>query len=69
VDNPVYNYIKPAYLPVDKPLFPIKPGYPNLWLWGFLAYPKNKVLYIGLYVIGVMGFLLTSPEIFDMLGT
>jgi hypothetical protein len=44
-----------------------KPSY--LDYLAYLAYPKDKVWYIVLFVIGVIGFLLTSPEKFDMLGT
>jgi hypothetical protein len=58
VDKPVDNYIKPAYQPVDKPLFSIKPGYPNLWLWGYLDIWHRGYLAIRFVILlGVMVIL------------
>jgi hypothetical protein len=64
VDKPVYNYAKPAYLAVDKPLFPIKPGYTNLWLWGYLAIGHMGYLAIRFVILlGVMVYLYLSRKI------
>jgi hypothetical protein len=41
----------------------------NVLIVAVLTIAKNKVWHIGLYLIGVIGFLLTSPEKFDMLST
>jgi hypothetical protein len=41
----------------------------HIWLSGISGYPKNKVWYIGLFVIGVMRLFLTSPAKSEIMDT